>query len=98
MDELSEQLKRLEKACEQMELITELTKKYKDIKVVSDMLFNKDVEDGILAKLDDANLQQLKTMKNGYPFRFYTKDVTDNLIDQAILRNIRREKLKKLSK
>ena len=94
MEELIESLK---KSCEEMELIIELTRKYNDNKVVADKLFNKKLEDGILAKLNTANLYQLKTMKNGYNFRYYDKSITDKLIDIAITKCIRKDKLNKIN-
>ena len=81
-----------------MELITELTLKYKDIKIVGDKLFQKHLEDGILSKLYNANLYQLHIMKNSYKFRYYSKDITDKLIDIAIKKVTRKQKLENINK
>ena len=91
-------VERLEKCCTDMELISELTFKYRDLSVVSQKLLNKDIEDGILAKLGTANLYQLRMMKDSYRFRYYSKDVTDKLIDAAIVKVSRKEKLKKIDR
>lgn len=94
MDELIEKLKNV---CDEMELITELTEKWKDNKVVAQLLFNKKLEDGIIAKLSNASIQQLTAMKNGYHFQYYSKDITDKIIDDQILKNTRRNKLIKIN-
>jgi hypothetical protein len=78
---MEELIKRLEATCEELELINELTAKYKDIKVVGEKLFFKKLEDGILAKLHLANLTQLRLMRDSYKFRYYDKNITDKLID-----------------
>lgn len=93
---MEEVIEKLKKACEELELITELTEKYKDNKIVAEKLFNKKVEDGILAKLSNASVQQLKAMKNGYYFRYYHKSITDKLLDDQILKTTRKNKLDKI--
>jgi len=85
-------LKKLENACEELELIFELTEKYKNNEIVSQMLFNKKLEDGIIRKFGNASINQLKMMKS-YRFKYYGKEITDKLIDQAIIKNTRRTKL-----
>jgi len=94
MKELIEQLK---KSCDDLELISELTLKYKDIKVVGEMLFYKKLEEGILNKLMNANVHQLEIMKNSYKFRYYKDEYTDKLIDIAIINVTRKNKLNKLN-
>jgi len=94
MEELIEQLK---KSCDNLELISELTLKYKDIQVVGQMLFYKELEEGILNKLMNANEHQLEIMKSSYNFRYYKKEITDNLIDNAIKNLSRKNKLNKLN-
>ena len=91
---MEELIERLKKSCEEMELFSELTEKYKDNRIVANNLFNKKVEDGIIAKLHTASITQLKIMKNNYKFNYYSKDITDKLIDSAILKITRKEKLK----
>lgn len=90
-------IERLKKSCEEMELIAELTEKFKDNTVVAQILFNKRLEDGILDKLCNASTNQLKAMKNGYHFQYYPKDITDKIIDQAIIKNERKQKLNKIN-
>lgn len=94
---MEELIKNLQKTCEDFELISELTLKYRDFKVVGDMLFQKKLEEGILNKLMTANAHQLEVMKSSYRFRYYKKDVTDKLIDIAILNLTRKNKLTKLN-
>jgi hypothetical protein len=94
MEELIEKLK---KACDEMELITELTLKYKDIKVVGEKLLQKQIEDGYLANLCNANIHQLNMLKKHNYFRYYDKELTDKIIDSAILKLIRKEKLNKIN-
>lgn len=94
MEELIEKLKN---ACEEMELITELTLKYKDLKVVGEKLIQKQIEDGMLIKLDTANLYQLNMLKKYNYFRYYGKELTDKLIDIAIVKLTRKEKLNKIN-
>ena len=90
-------IKRLEASCEELELITELTAKYRDNKVVAEKLIFKKIEDGILANLHIANLEQLKVMRYSYKFRYYSKDITDKLVDIQIKKTTRKEKLEKIN-
>jgi hypothetical protein len=90
-------IKKLEKACEELELITELTRKYKNSDIVADKLLHKQIEDGILAKLHLANLYQLNYMKRNYDFRYYGKDLAHKLIDIQIVKTTRKEKLEKIN-
>lgn len=94
MEELIEKLK---KVCDEMELITELTLKYKDIKVVGEKLLQKQIEDGYLANLSNANIHQLNMLKKYNYFKYYDKELTDKIIDSAILKLIRKEKLNKIN-
>jgi len=94
---MEELIKSLKKAAEELELITELTLKYNDLKVVGDKLIQKSIEDGILAKLNTANLYQLNQMKKYNYFRYYGKELTDKLIDIAIIKVTRKQKLDKLN-
>lgn len=88
-------LEKLEKVSEEMRLITEITEKYGCDRVGDMMLFKK-IEDGIFSKLHTANLQQLNTMRNGYKFRYYDKEVAKELVDKAILQVTRRKKLEQI--
>ena len=94
---MEELIEKLTKACEEIELISELTAKYRDNKVVADMLFHKKVEDGILSKLHTASINQLQALKSyrlfGYKFRYYDEKIIDKLIDAQILKTSRKQKL-----
>ena len=94
---MEELIKMLNNSCEELELITELTLKYKDIQVVGEMLLYKKMEDGILNKLMTASISQLELLKRDYYFRYYKKDITNKLIDIAIKNVTRRNKLNKLN-
>ena len=94
---MEELIERLKNTCEELELITELTLKYKDIQVVGEMLLYKKMEDGILNKLMTASISQLELLKRDYYFRYYKKDITNKLIDIAIKNVTRRNKLNKLN-
>ena len=97
IENMEDLIKRLEETCEEMELITELTKKYRDNTVVSQMLIYKKIEDGILAKLGNAKIYQLKALKNGFRFRYYDKEMVDKLINIALSKRIRKDKLNNIS-
>jgi len=94
MDYLIERLKTI---CDDMELLTELTLKYKDNKVVGDMLMYKKIEDGIIEKFNLASEYQLNYMKDRYTFRYYDKEMMVKVIDAQIIKNSRRDKMKKLT-
>ena len=94
---MEELIERLKNTCEELELITELTLKYKDIQVVGEMLLYKKMEDCILNKLMTASISQLELLKRDYYFRYYKKDITNKLIDIAIKNVTRRNKLNKLN-
>lgn len=91
---MKELIENLTYASEDMKLISELTLKYHDLNIVSEMLFYKKLEDGILSKLSNATLEQLRIMKYSYKFRYYDNDITNNLIDITIKNITRKEKLK----
>ena len=94
---MEELLKRIKDSTEELELITELLKKYKDIKIVGDKLFQKKLEDGIINNFRRASIDQLKMMKKGrYYFKYYDKEDIDKLIDITIKNRIRKDKLNKL--
>ena len=93
---MEELLKTLKNTTEELELIIELSNKYKDIKVVGDMMFKKKLEDGIINNFWRASIEQLKSMKKCYYFEYYKKDDIDKLIDNTIKNRIRKNKLNKL--
>ena len=99
---MEELIERLTKSCEEIELITELTAKYRDNKVVADILINKKVEDGILSNLHTASIQQLEKLKSdvlfGFKFKYYDGKIIDKLIDKQILKTTRKQKLDKIKK
>ena len=95
---MEELIERLTKACEEIELISELTAKYRDNKVVADMLFHKKVEEGIISKLHTATIEQLQKLKSdyspfGYKFKYYEGKMIDKLIDVQLLKTARKQKL-----
>lgn len=93
---MEELLKRIEDNTEELELILELLKKYKDIKVVGDKLFQKKLEDGIINNFWRASIDQLKLLKRSYYFKYYDKEDINKLIDVTITNRIRKDKLNKL--
>lgn len=97
-NKMEELIERLKKSCEDLELISELTSKYRDNKVVANMLLNKKIEDGILCKLHTATIDQLQKLKSdfspfGYKFKYYDEKMIDRLIDTQILKTARKQKL-----
>jgi len=94
---MKELLEKLKKSCEEMELISELTEKYKNNDIVVEKLLFKKIEDGILAKLNTASIYQLKTMKSGYKFHYYSQDEINKIIDLQVLKTIRLTKLEKIN-
>jgi len=97
VESVEELIKKLEKTCEEMELIVELTKKYRDNTVVAQMLVHKQIEDGILANLGNAKIYQLKALKNGFRFHYYDKEMVDKLINITLSKRIRKDKLNIIS-
>lgn len=93
---MEELLKRIKDTTEELELISELLKKYKDIKIVGDKLFEKKLEDGIINNFHIASIEQLKSLKKRYYFKYYDKEDIDKLIDITIKNRIRKDKLNKL--
>lgn len=94
MDNLIEKLKKI---CDDMEVITELTKKYNDYTTISLMMVYKNIEDGIISNLHAASHEQLKTLMREYTFKYYDVNAVQKLIDSAIIKNSRRDKMKQIS-
>jgi hypothetical protein len=94
---MEEIVKDLEKACEELELLTEVTKRaHGDASRITELLLYKKIEDGYISNFHKANLYQLNLMKSSFRFRYYKDEVMRNLIDAAIVKVTRREKLKKI--
>lgn len=77
--------------------LTEVLNKSKSKQDISMSFFYKNIEDGILDNIHDANQYQLNHMMNSYIFRFYTEFNTDKeLLRNEIQRRLRENKLEKL--
>jgi len=94
---MKKELEKLKKACEEMELITKIAKKYGYSKV-GEMMLQKKIEDSIISKFHTANLHQLNMMKDSYRFQYYDKDVVNKFVNNTIIKVTRLEKLKKIKK
>jgi len=86
----------LEARTKEFELIAELSKKYSEPKVIAQKLFQKQVEDDIISKLHNASVLQLKTLKGSNFFRYYDQEDVNKLLDVAIKKRIRKDKLDKI--
>jgi predicted RecB family nuclease len=69
------------KSLEEFELIAELTKKFINSEVTTQMLVHKKTEESIIIKLFDAPVYHLKALKNNYLFHYYEKELIGKLID-----------------
>ena len=79
------------------ELTKVLNKSKSNREDVSMTMLYKNIEDGILEKIHDANQHQLNMMMNSYKFRFYTEFNTDKeLLRNEIQKRLRENKLEKL--
>lgn len=100
MDDLAKTLEMLceglEKRTKEFELINELSKKYRDPQVIAQKLVQKQIEDGIIAKLCNASVFQLKKLKGSNFFRYYDQDDMNKLIDIALTKRIRKDKLDRI--
>lgn len=94
---MEELIKKLKESCEQLQLISELTEKYKKTDIVCEKLLHKKIEDGILSNLGNANIYQLKMLKSSYRFKYYGNEITDKLIDIQIKKTTRKDKLKTIT-
>jgi hypothetical protein len=92
-----EELKKLQAATDDMKLITEIAERF-GAENVSKMLFRKKIEDGIINNFHNADIYQLNMMRDKYRFQYYDEDVINKLVDKAIIKNTRLEKLKQLNK
>lgn len=79
------------------ELTKVLSKSKSNREDVSMTMLYKNIEDGILNKIHDANEHQLNVMMNSYRFKFYTEFNTDKeLLRNEIQKRLRENKLEKL--
>lgn len=97
MNELESKLSTMIESLE--ELTNVLNKSKSNREDVSMTMLSKNIEDGILDKIHDANQHQLNHMMNSYRFRFYTEFNTDKeLLRNEIQKRIRDNKLETLLK
>ncbi len=97
MNELESKLSTMIESLE--ELSNVLNKSKSNREDVSMTMLSKNIEDGILDKIHDANQHQLNHMMNSYRFRFYTEFNTDKeLLRNEIQKRIRDNKLETLLK
>jgi len=96
MEDLNKLCDDIDRMTEEVKLLTELALKYKDVDIVADKLWHKKIEDGIIKNFNNANLFQLEYMRNKYVFKYYEKEFVIRLIDAQILKNNRRDKMKKI--
>lgn len=81
------------------ELNKVLSKSKSNKEDISMTILYKNIEDGILEKIHDANQHQLNHMMNSYRFRFYTEFNTDKeLLRNEIQKRLRDKKLETLLK
>jgi 3-dehydroquinate dehydratase len=79
------------------ELTKVLNKSKSNREDVSMTMLYKNIEDGILDKIHDANQHQLNIMMNSYRFKYYTEFNTDKeLLRNEIQKRLRDNKLKEL--
>lgn len=94
-NELTTRLNSMINTLEEMHDI--LSKSGKTNQSIDMTLFYKNIEDGILDKIDCANTGQLSHIMNSYRFRYYTEYNTDkDLLKAEITRRIRDKRLNKI--
>jgi RNase adaptor protein for sRNA GlmZ degradation len=95
MDELESKLSSMIESLD--ELTKVLNKSKSNREDVSMTMLYKNIEDGILDKIHDANQHQLNIMMNSYRFKYYTEFNTDKeLLRNEIQKRLRDNKLKEL--
>jgi 3-dehydroquinate dehydratase len=95
MNELESKLSSMIKSLD--ELTKVLNKSKSNREDVSITMLYKNIEDGILDKIHDANGHQLNMMMNSYRFKYYTEFNTDKeLFKNEIQKRLRDNKLEKL--
>jgi len=98
MEELTKSLDKLNEALDvfagDIVLYNKLMDKYNNnVGMVSSALQAKSIEDGIVRAFGNASLEQLENLKNSYRFIFYDKEYINDLIETAIKKRIRRDKI-----
>lgn len=95
MNELEKHLSSMLETLDEMTKVLNKSKQNRE-EVSMTMLF-KNIEDGILDKIHDANTHQLNHMMNSYRFRYYTEFNSDKeLLKNEIQKRLRDNKLKNL--
>jgi 3-dehydroquinate dehydratase len=95
MNKLESHLSSMINTLDEMTKILNKSKENKEN--VSMTMLYKNIEDGILDKIHDANQNQLNHIMNSYRFRFYTEFNTDKeLLKNEIQMRLRDNKLQKL--
>ena len=97
MEELEKSLEKLCESMEEFKFILELLDKYKTPERVAEKLFQKKIEDVLLANLHNANSYQIKTLKDSRYFRYYDMNDIDPILDIAYKKAVRREKMKNIN-
>ncbi len=103
---MSKVVKDLKETLELFEALENLGNKLEEMKEIAKKSHNgdylradvdKNIEDGILDKIHDANQHQLNHMMNSYRFKYYTEFNTDKeLLRNEIQKRLRDNKLKEL--
>jgi len=95
---MSELESKLSSMIESLDELTKVLNKSKSNREdVSMTMLYKNIEDGILDKIHDANQHQLNMMMNSYRFKYYTEFNTDKeLLRNEIQKRLRDKKLKEL--
>ena len=95
MNELETHLSSMLETLDEMTKVLNKSKQNRE-EVSMTMLF-KNIEDGILDKIHDANTHQLNHMMNSYRFRYYTEFNSDKeLLKNEIQKRLRDNKLRNL--
>ena len=95
MNELEKHLSSMLETLDEMTKVLNKSKQNRE-EVSMTMLF-KNIEDGILDKIHDANTHQLNHMMNSYRFRYYTEFNSDKeLLKNEIQKRLRDNKLRNL--
>ena len=97
----------LKKIINEIENLTEITVVSKKLGLtIADAILYKNIEDGLLKKIDTANEVQLEFMLNSFSWRYYKEDRTfshfpnDSIkkqIENEILRKKRQKKLERIN-
>jgi hypothetical protein len=95
MNELESKLTSMIESLDELSKVLNKSKSNKED--VSMTMLYKNIEDGILDKIHDANEHQLNHMMNSYRFRFYTDFNTDKeLLRNEVQKRLRQNKLEKI--